>query len=133
MGPCIPGVRRGARARAVTRDPAANGDVGDLPLPELARAAVEACLRGEDPDLPLDLSKAVAMQIAGETRKLLDHCELDWEEGCVEFHGNPAATTTASASQVRRPIYDSSVSQWRHYEAQLAELRTLLTAAGIDL
>ena len=69
----------------------------------------------------------------GETRKLLDHCELDWEEGCVEFHGNPAATTTASASQVRRPIYDSSVSQWRHYEAQLAELRTLLTAAGIDL
>jgi tetratricopeptide (TPR) repeat protein len=69
----------------------------------------------------------------GETRKLLDYCELPWEEGCVEFHGNPAATTTASASQVRRPIYDSSVSLWRHYEAQLAELSTLLTAAGIRL
>jgi tetratricopeptide (TPR) repeat protein len=69
----------------------------------------------------------------GETRKLLDYCELAWEEGCVEFHGNPAATTTASASQVRRPIYDSSVSQWRHYEVQLAELSTLLTAAEIRL
>ena len=69
----------------------------------------------------------------GETRKLLDYCELPWEEGCVEFHGNPTATTTASASQVRRPIYDSSVSQWRHYETQLAELSTLLTAAEIRL
>jgi hypothetical protein len=34
---------------------------------------------------------------------------------------------------VRRPLYDSSVSQWRHYESQLGELRARLAAEGIDV
>jgi len=66
-----------------------------------------------------------------ETRKLLEYCGLEWEDACVEFHRNPRATTTASASQVRRPLYASSVSQWRHYEVQLTELRNGLAAGGI--
>jgi hypothetical protein len=33
---------------------------------------------------------------------------------------------------VRRPLYDSSVSQWRNYEAQLIELRDMLAAEGIE-
>jgi tetratricopeptide (TPR) repeat protein len=69
----------------------------------------------------------------GETRKLLTFCGLDWEEACVQFHQNPAASTTASAAQVRRPIYDSSLSQWRHYERQLNGLRQQLEAAGMKL
>jgi tetratricopeptide (TPR) repeat protein len=68
-----------------------------------------------------------------ETRRLLAFCGLEWEEGCVEFHRNPAATTTASAAQVRRPLYRSSVSQWRHHETHLAALRGQLEAAGIDV
>jgi hypothetical protein len=70
---------------------------------------------------------------AGETRKLLEHCGLEWDDRCLEFHRNPAPSTTASASQVRRPLYDSSVSQWRHYESRLGELRDTLAAEGIDL
>jgi tetratricopeptide (TPR) repeat protein len=69
---------------------------------------------------------------AGETRKLLEYCGLEWEDDCLAFHRNPTPTTTASASQVRRPLYDSSVSQWRHYEAQLSELRDTLAAEGIE-
>ncbi len=69
----------------------------------------------------------------GESRRLLDHCGLEWEEGCLAFHRNPAPSTTASASQVRRPLYGSSVSQWRHYTGQLAELEEALAAEGIDL
>jgi tetratricopeptide (TPR) repeat protein len=69
----------------------------------------------------------------GETRKLLDFCGLEWQDACLDFHRNSAATTTASASQIRRPIYDSSVSQWRHYTAQLEPLRKQLNAAGMDL
>lgn len=69
----------------------------------------------------------------GETRKLLEYCGLAWEDACVAFHANPTPTTTASASQVRRPIYGSSVSQWRHYETELRGLWDALTAAGIDL
>lgn len=67
----------------------------------------------------------------GETRKLLDFCGLEWQDACVEFHRNPSPTTTASAAQVRRRIYDSSVTQWRNYATQLAELNSLLGAAGI--
>jgi hypothetical protein len=80
---------------------------------------------------PLSYEALVADQV-GETRKLLDFCGLEWQDSCVEFHRNPSPTTTASAAQVRRPLYDSSVSQWRHYEAELAELSSLLSAAGIS-
>jgi tetratricopeptide (TPR) repeat protein len=74
----------------------------------------------------------VADQIA-ESRKLLEFCGLEWEEACADFHRNTAATTTASASQVRQPIYDSSVAQWRNYATQLASLSETLTSAGITL
>ena len=69
----------------------------------------------------------------GQTRRMLQYCGLEWEAACAAFHENPSATTTASASQVRRPIYTSSVAQWRHYEAQLSELRDRLLSAGIAL
>jgi tetratricopeptide (TPR) repeat protein len=71
----------------------------------------------------------VANQL-GETHKLLEYCGLQWEDACVAFHENPVASTTASASQVRRPMYNSSLAQWRHYEEQLRELRDELTSAG---
>jgi thioredoxin-like negative regulator of GroEL len=80
---------------------------------------------------PLSYEALVADQL-GETRKLLDFCGLAWEDSCMEFHRNPSPTTTASAAQVRRPLYDSSVSQWRNYAAELAELSSLLSAAGIS-
>jgi tetratricopeptide (TPR) repeat protein len=67
-----------------------------------------------------------------QSRRLLAACGLEWEDGCLEFHRNPTVTTTASASQVRRPIYDSSLKQWRHYETQLEGLRNQLQAAGIE-
>jgi tetratricopeptide (TPR) repeat protein len=68
-----------------------------------------------------------------ETRKLLEFSGLDWDDGCIDFHHNPTAATTASASQVRRPLYGSSVSQWRHYEQQLAELRDQIASAGLQV
>ena len=70
--------------------------------------------------------EALVADQLGETRKLLAHCGLEWEEACAEFHRNPSASTTASAAQVRRPIYDSSVAQWRHYESELAPLSEAL-------
>jgi hypothetical protein len=67
-----------------------------------------------------------------ETRRLLSACGLEWQDTCLQFHTNPTATRTASASQVRRPLYDSAVKQWRHYEPQLEGLRSRLLAAGVD-
>ena len=69
--------------------------------------------------------------LRGETRRLLKFCGLDWQDACVEFHNNRAATTTASASHVRQRLYDTSVSQWQHYSKQLASLERQLRAAGV--
>jgi hypothetical protein len=80
----------------------------------------------------LSYEDLVADQL-GQTRRLLEFCALEWQDECAHFHLNPSPTTTASAAQVRRPIYDSSVSQWRNYEQQLASLRSQLSAAGIRI
>jgi tetratricopeptide (TPR) repeat protein len=80
----------------------------------------------------LNYESLIADQL-GETRRLLQFCGLDWEEACAQFHENPAPSTTASAAQVRRPIYDTSVSQWKNYEQQLSGLRAQLEAAGIPI
>jgi tetratricopeptide (TPR) repeat protein len=66
-----------------------------------------------------------------ETRRLLSACGLEWQDACLNFHANPTATSTASASQVRRPLYETSLRQWRHYEQQLDGLRSQLLAAGL--
>jgi hypothetical protein len=67
-----------------------------------------------------------------ETRRLLAALKLPWQAACLEFYRNPAPASTASASQVRRPIYTSALLQWRHYSAQLEPLRQMLEAAGIS-
>jgi len=66
-----------------------------------------------------------------ETRKLLDFCNLSWNDACLNFHQSAEASTTASAAQVRMPIYGSSVRKWRHYEDQLTPLIRILQNAAI--
>ncbi len=80
----------------------------------------------------LSYESLVADQLA-ETRKLLAFCDLDWQESCARFQDNATASTTASAAQIRRPIYDSSVSLWRHYARELEGLGSQLRAAGIAI
>ena len=71
--------------------------------------------------------------IAGQeavTRQLLAHCGLAWQDACLEFHSRPGAVGTASAVQVRSPLYGSSVGKWRHYEQQLQPLARHLVPGG---
>ena len=68
-----------------------------------------------------------------EVRRLLAHCGLDYEDACLRFHENRAASTTASTVQVRQPVYRSSVGKWRHYREQLAPLIAALEDEGIAL
>lgn len=69
---------------------------------------------------------------AAATRRLLGYLGLPFEEACLDFHLNPASTTTSTVD-VRQPIYDSSLQQWRHFAAQLAPLRARLEKAGIPI
>jgi hypothetical protein len=61
-----------------------------------------------------------------QTRRLLEHCELPWEDQCLQFYQTQRAVNTASSEQVRQPIYSSSVHLWRRYEAQLEPLIEVL-------
>jgi tetratricopeptide (TPR) repeat protein len=67
------------------------------------------------------------------TQRLLDYLSLPFEKACLDFHLNPAPTSTPSSVQVRQPMYTSSVEQWRHYAEELAPLRDWLVAGGIVL
>jgi tetratricopeptide (TPR) repeat protein len=66
------------------------------------------------------------------SRKLITHCGLDWEEVCLQFHQNTAPSATASAAQVRQPIYRGARDIWRQHEAKLAPLRAVLEAGGVS-
>jgi tetratricopeptide (TPR) repeat protein len=55
-------------------------------------------------------------------RRLLEFCELDWNPACLDFHKNRRTIRTASITQVRQPLYGSSVERWRHYEKHLGPL-----------
>ena len=47
-------------------------------------------------------------------------------QACLEFHRSKRAMDSASSEQVRRPIYDDAVDQWRHYESWLGPLKVAL-------
>jgi hypothetical protein len=57
-------------------------------------------------------------------------CGLPWSEACLRSHETARPVSTASAEQVRRPIFSTSVGRWRRYEAQLGPLRRALDEAG---
>ncbi len=65
-------------------------------------------------------------------RELLDFVGLDWEAGCLDFHRNTSAVATASAAQVRQPLYSSAVARWRKYEKHLTPAMEVLDAAGVS-
>ncbi len=47
---------------------------------------------------------------------LLSFCGLESEPACFEFYNQKRAVMTPSVGQVSKPMYTSSVGQWRHYE-----------------
>jgi len=57
-----------------------------------------------------------------ETRKLLDYCELEWDQNCLNFHENKRDVKTASAIQVRKKMYQGSSENWKKYEEYLKPL-----------
>ena len=57
-----------------------------------------------------------------QLRRVLDHCRLEFDPACLDFHTLDRPVQTASASQVRQPLYDSAVEKWKRYETQLQPL-----------
>jgi tetratricopeptide (TPR) repeat protein len=61
-----------------------------------------------------------------QVRRLLEFCELPFEESCVRYWETERPVRTASSEQVRQPIYTQSIHRWRRYQHHLGELIDVL-------
>lgn len=55
-------------------------------------------------------------------RQLLEWCNLEWEPQVLKFHETKRQVKTASVTQVRQPIYKSSVGRWKKWEPYIQPL-----------
>ena len=70
--------------------------------------------------------KIVVANQEKEPRALMDCCELEWDDAFLKFYRVDPPVMTASATQVRRPIYKDSIQLSKRYEDQLEPLRKIL-------
>jgi tetratricopeptide (TPR) repeat protein len=71
----------------------------------------------------------VVADVNAQARRMLEHCGLPWDDVCLTFYATQRTVSTASAAQVRRPVYDTSVGRWRAHQSSL---QPLLQALAID-
>ncbi|HZR90137.1 MAG TPA: tetratricopeptide repeat protein [Bradyrhizobium sp.] len=69
----------------------------------------------------------VVVDLESQARRIIDYCGLPWDDRCLSFHTTGRPVRTASATQVRKPIYRSAVGRWRVYGEQLEPLLTALS------
>jgi tetratricopeptide (TPR) repeat protein len=83
-----------------------------------------------DAALPGAVHRVIYEQLVEDTervvRDLLDYCGLPFEAACLRFYDNDRPVRTASAQQVRKPIFRDGIDQWRHFEQWLAPLKESL-------
>ena len=70
--------------------------------------------------------EAVVNDLEGSVRRMLDYCGLEFEPACLEFYRTERRVNSASAEQVRQPIFREGLEQWRHFEPWLKPLRDAL-------
>ena len=99
------------------------------------RAYVEL-MRHWDSVLPGKVLKVqhedVIDDLEGQVKRILEFCELPFEQQCIDFHETERAVRTPSAEQVRQPIYASGMGQWQHYAAHLKPMEEALGPALYD-
>ena len=70
--------------------------------------------------------EAVVADLETQVRRLLDFCDLPFEQACIKFHETERAVRTASSEQVRQPIFKTGVDQWENFSSFLDPLRAVL-------
>lgn len=66
--------------------------------------------------------EALVADLETEARRIVAHCGLAWDTACLEFHRSRRGVRSASAAQVRQPIYDTSIGRWRPFARHLQPL-----------
>jgi hypothetical protein len=60
---------------------------------------------------------------------MLEFIGLEWDPRCLAFERTERIVITASKWQVRQKLNRQSIERWRHYQAHLGPLLTLLEPA----
>lgn len=66
--------------------------------------------------------ESLIMDPEAQTRRVFEYCGLEWNSSCLDFYLSRRVVQTASAAQVRKPLYDTSIGRWRHYRDMLKPL-----------
>src|SRR5260370_2317008 len=76
------------------------------------------------PDVFLEINyEDIVRDQSAASRRLIEFVGLPWDDEVLRFHESAVPSSTASAVQVRRPVYSSSVGKWRPHAERLAPLR----------
>ena len=73
--------------------------------------------------------EAVIADTEQQLKQLLQHCDLPFEQECLQFYQNKRSVKTASSEQVRLPINNKGVDLWTHFREKLMPLQEAL---GVD-
>ncbi len=72
----------------------------------------------------------VVADVEGQARQIVAYCGLEWDDACLDFYKTQRPIRTASATQVRQPIYRTSVGRWKPYHHLL---QPLIKELGVEL
>lgn len=61
------------------------------------------------------------------SKQLLKYIGLHWDHNCLHFYENKRIVKTASLTQVRKPIYKTSIRRWEYFLNELAPLLQILS------
>lgn len=94
------------------------------------QALIDSLRKVLPPDRFLEVDyENVVDDLEGEARRLISFVGMPWDDACLNFHETRRIVRTASASQVRQPIYATSKGRWRQHAAHLGPL---LSAIGMS-
>ena len=77
--------------------------------------------------------ETLAQNPDAEIPNLIKKIGVEFEQGCLDFHLNESASTTASTVQIRSKISTGSIGKWRHYEEHLSGLVDYFDKHGIPV
>jgi len=107
-------------------------DLSDLAMYYAAYQDLMDHWQQQYPDQILNLHyQKLVDQPEAELKILCDYCGLDFESEMLNFYKHQKPVATASAAQVRQPIYTSSVNRWKRYQKQLLPLKQALQNLGV--
>jgi tetratricopeptide (TPR) repeat protein len=80
------------------------------------------------PGVMLDVQyEELVADFESQARRIVAFCGLEWDARCLAFHATQRPVRTASALQVREPVYTNAVGRWQPYAPMI---RPLLEALG---